>query len=294
MNSELLKELSNADSVASVEDEVRSILYRELAKYSDEVFSDRLGSIIFHKKGTSPNPLKIMFCAHIDEVGFMVRHISDIGFVYLVALGSVLNKSKEMAQSLNNVSEAIQEMATTYRNTEQVNYGEGNNKIGNKQIFLSELLNNIEPYKENMLYEDIADTEGEIVSEIFDFLLDKQEITTQDLLKIFADCNSYVVGFEDKNISKYLEENISQMVRVINVSYKISKSNFIWRKKVEENQKNIGRQLNGVSKAIQSMAKDLEKDLEVEEKYENQKSTKRMSYFGMYSGNRTYRVWENR
>ena len=144
-----------------------------------------------------------------------------------------------MAQSLNNVSEAIQEMATTYRNTEQVNYGEGNNKIGNKQIFLSELLNNLEPYKENMLYEDIADTEGEIVSEIFDFLLDKQEITTQDLLKIFADCNSYVVGFEDKNISKYLEENISQMVRVINVSYKISKSNFIWRKKVEENQKNI-------------------------------------------------------
>ena len=123
-----------------------------------------------------------------------------------------------------------------------------------------------------MLYEDIADTEGEIVSEIFDFLLDKQEITTQDLLKIFADCNSYVVGFEDKNISKYLEENISQMVRVINVSYKISKSNFIWRKKVEENQKNIGRQLNGVSKAIQSMAKDLEKDLEVEEKYENQKT----------------------
>ena len=177
-----------------------------------------------------------------------------------------------MAQSLNNVSEAIQEMATTYRNTEQVNYGEGNNKIGNKQIFLSELLNNLEPYKENMLYEDIADTEGEIVSEIFDFLLDKQEITTQDLLKIFADCNSYVVGFEDKNISKYLEENISQMVRVINVSYKISKSNFIWRKKVEENQKNIGRQLNGVSKAIQSMAKDLEKDLEVEEKYENQKT----------------------
>ena len=50
MNSELLKELSNADSVASVEDEVRSILYRELAKYSDEVFSDRLGSIIFFIK----------------------------------------------------------------------------------------------------------------------------------------------------------------------------------------------------------------------------------------------------
>lgn len=96
MDSELLKELSNADSIASNEGEVRSILYREMAQYSDEVFSDHLGSIIFYKKGTSQNPLKIMFCAHIDEVGFMVRHISDIGFLYLIAVGGVLAKSKEM------------------------------------------------------------------------------------------------------------------------------------------------------------------------------------------------------
>ena len=51
MDSELLKELSNADSIASNEGEVRSILYREMAQYSDEVFIDHLGSIIFHKKG---------------------------------------------------------------------------------------------------------------------------------------------------------------------------------------------------------------------------------------------------
>lgn len=96
MNSKLLKELSNADSIASNEDEVRSILYRELADYSNEVFTDNLGSVIFYKKGTSQNPLKVMFCAHMDEVGFMVRHISDIGLVYLISVGSVLDKSKEM------------------------------------------------------------------------------------------------------------------------------------------------------------------------------------------------------
>lgn len=96
MNSDLLKELSDADSIASNEDEVRSILYREMSQYSDDVYSDHLGSIIFHKKGISQNPLKIMFCAHIDEVGFMVRHISDIGFLYLIAVGGVLAKSKEM------------------------------------------------------------------------------------------------------------------------------------------------------------------------------------------------------
>lgn len=96
MNSELLKELSNADSIASNEDEVRNILYRELKEYSDEILFDGLGSIIFHKKGKSENPLKIMFSGHMDEVGFMVRHISDIGFIELIALGGVLDKSKEM------------------------------------------------------------------------------------------------------------------------------------------------------------------------------------------------------
>ena len=37
MNSELLKELSNADSVASVEDEVRSVSYTHLDVYKRQI-----------------------------------------------------------------------------------------------------------------------------------------------------------------------------------------------------------------------------------------------------------------
>lgn len=96
MNSDLLKKLSDADSIAACEDEVRNILYKELKDHCDEVTCDSLGSIIFHKKGQGENPLKIMFCAHMDEVGFVVRHISDIGFIYVMALGGVIDKSKEM------------------------------------------------------------------------------------------------------------------------------------------------------------------------------------------------------
>ena len=96
MNSELLTQLSDADSIASCEDEVRNIFYQQLKDISDEIICDHLGSIIFHKKGKSKNPLKIMFCAHMDEVGFMVRHISDIGFLELIQVGGVLDKSKEM------------------------------------------------------------------------------------------------------------------------------------------------------------------------------------------------------
>ena len=63
-----------------------------------------------------------------------------------------LNRSKEVVENLNHVSDAIKEMATTYNDTEKSSYD------SNKQIFISELLSNLEQYQENMLYDDMADT----------------------------------------------------------------------------------------------------------------------------------------
>lgn len=177
-----------------------------------------------------------------------------------------LNKSKEVAQNLNQVSQAIQKMATTYWQDQKTSYD------ANKQIFITELLNNLEPYKSNILYEDMADTEGEIIDQIFKYLLDKQEIDKQALLEIFAKCNSYIVGFDDEDISQYLEENIAQSIHMLNISYKVAKSDFIWKKRVEENKKNMGKQLNGVSKAIEKMAQEIQNDIEKEGKYEKQKA----------------------
>ena len=181
-----------------------------------------------------------------------------------------LNKSKEVAESLNNVSNAINEMATTYRGQDDLDAVEKDNISSdeNKEIFIGELLNNLEPYKDNMLYDDIAKADGEIDNEIFELLLEKQEISRKDLLQIFANCNSYIVGAEDNKISKQLEDNIMQIVRTINVSYKVAKYNFIWKKKEEQTKKNISNQLKNVSNAIKSMAKDIEKDIKAEEKYQ--------------------------
>ena len=174
-----------------------------------------------------------------------------------------LDNSKEMARNLNHVSSAIEEIATSYTRGEE--------RKNNKQIFITELLNNLEPYKDNMLYDDISDINGKILDEIFNTLLDKQEIDRKDLLKIFADCNSYIVGFDDKEISQKLEENITQIIRAINISYKVSKSDFIWQKKIEKNNKHVSKQLNEVSKAIKNMAQGLEKDIKVEKEYKKEK-----------------------
>ena len=163
---------------------------------------------------------------HIDLEEF----IGNSKFLPVVP-NRALNKSKEVAENLNNVSEAIQEMATAYKKYEPRTFEENTHRNANKQIFIAELLNNLEPYRENMLYDDIANVDGKIIDKIFSILLDKQQIEKEDLLKTFAECNSYIIESNDNNVSKLLEKNINEIVRTINMSYRISKSDFIWRKK---------------------------------------------------------------
>ena len=195
--------------------------------------------------------------------------IGNSKFLPVVPNGA-LNKSKEVAENLTHVSEVIKEMATSYRGVEEQS-SEKNDQIDtNRQIFMTELLNNLESYKDNMLYEDLSNPDGEIAKSIFEYLMDKQEIDRQALLEIFAKCNSYIVGFEDKEISQYLEDNILQMVHVINISYKVSKNDFIWRKKIQQSKKNMGKQLTEVSKAIKNMAKGMEEDTQKEEGFKKE------------------------
>ena len=182
-----------------------------------------------------------------------------------------LNKSKEVAENLNNVSETIHIMAKSYKQEELSQEEEKVQKEENKQIFITKLLDELDAYKENLLYDDLANTEGKIVQDIFDFLIDKQSIERKNLLKIFAENNSYIVGVNDNKISKYLEDNINQVLRAVNSAYQRSKSDFVWKKKLEQSKKNMKNQLDNVSKAIQDIANNIEKSSKLEEEQEKQR-----------------------
>jgi endoglucanase len=82
---DLLRELSEAFGVPGAEDEVRAIMVRHLAPYA-EVSYDRLGSVIARRQGSSDAP-RIMLPAHMDEIGLIVRHITDEGFLRFLPLG---------------------------------------------------------------------------------------------------------------------------------------------------------------------------------------------------------------
>ena len=211
--------------------------------------------------------LAIPKTVHIDIEEFM-----QDGSKFLPGFGNRgLNRSKEAAEKLNNVSETIQEMAKSYKPTTAKTNEDKSTLINNKSIFISELLDCLEPYKDNMLYDDLSNTEGKIVDDIFRFLMDKQEIEKETLLGIFAKNNSYIVGSKDKEISKRLETSIDQAIRCINTAFKLGKTNYVWMKKIEETKQNYEAQLNSVSKAISGIAKNIEDDIQKEVEFVDEK-----------------------
>ena len=118
-------------------------------------------------------------------------------------------------------------------------------KKKNKNTFITELLNNLDGLEDNLLYDDISNTKNGIVDEIFEVLIDKQEMTAKDLINVFAKFDNYIVTLDNKKIKKEIE----QIVKAINFAYKTSKKDFIWEEKVKSNKKNVQAQLDGVSKA---------------------------------------------
>ena len=85
----LLKTLCELDGVSSWEDVVRDFLYAQAQPHADSLRVDALGSLIVFKKGRRPAGDRVMLCAHMDEVGLMVRRITDEGYLKFDAVGSL-------------------------------------------------------------------------------------------------------------------------------------------------------------------------------------------------------------
>lgn len=178
--------------------------------------------------------------------------------------GRNLEESKEETiYRLNNMSETIFEMAKTYKEAAATIVDEEELKKqeeDNFTIFEKELENDIEGMEENFLFDDIYTPEDNLLEDIFEILLEKEKLTRRDLLDILASHNNYIVGYDKEYITDNIEKDIEQMVKIINYSYKVSKLNFIWKKKLDENKKAVSNQLEEVSKAIGALADEMEKE----------------------------------
>lgn len=82
-----LKELCLLNGASGDEARVREFIRANIR--ADEVFTDNLGNLIVFKKGKKTPKRKIMFAAHMDEVGFMITDADEDGFLSFGAVGGI-------------------------------------------------------------------------------------------------------------------------------------------------------------------------------------------------------------
>lgn len=85
INVKLLAEICEVAGAPGYEQRIREIVLREVTPLVDEIKIDNMGNVTAIKKGKEDK--KVMIGAHMDEIGFIVTHIDDNGFLRFHTLG---------------------------------------------------------------------------------------------------------------------------------------------------------------------------------------------------------------
>lgn len=87
----MLKELCSLNGTSGDEHAVRDYIVNKIKDYC-EYSIDNLGSIVALKRGKKSPSKKVMLCAHMDEVGFIITDIDDNGYLSFSAVGGIDSK----------------------------------------------------------------------------------------------------------------------------------------------------------------------------------------------------------
>ena len=85
INIQLLSDICEIPGAPGFENRIRDFVLNQITSLVDEVSIDNMGNIVAVKKGLTPK--KVMAAAHMDEIGFVVTHITDEGFLKFHTLG---------------------------------------------------------------------------------------------------------------------------------------------------------------------------------------------------------------
>jgi endoglucanase len=85
INTKLLSKICTTPGTSGFEQKIRSLIIAELKGLADEVKTDNMGNVYAIKRGEKRK--KVMIGAHMDEIGFIVTHIDDKGFLRFHTLG---------------------------------------------------------------------------------------------------------------------------------------------------------------------------------------------------------------
>lgn len=84
MDWELLERLTSAPGPSGHEGRIRDVVAKELKGVAEEITVDPVGNLVARRPGPGP---RVVLAAHMDELGFIVSHIEDEGFLRIVTVG---------------------------------------------------------------------------------------------------------------------------------------------------------------------------------------------------------------
>ncbi|MEJ6397570.1 M42 family metallopeptidase [Yoonia sp. 208BN28-4] len=87
MNTDLLKRLCETPGVPGNEHRVRDLIMDEVADLFDHMETDAMGTLLCRRDAKSADSPRIMLLCHMDEIGFLVSHISKDGYLFLQPVG---------------------------------------------------------------------------------------------------------------------------------------------------------------------------------------------------------------
>jgi len=84
---DLIRKLVETFGPSGFEDQIRAVIRGEVEPWADELRVDPLGSLVVHKQGGDGR--RLVLAAHMDEIGVMVTHVDEGGFVRFARIGGL-------------------------------------------------------------------------------------------------------------------------------------------------------------------------------------------------------------
>ncbi len=84
----LIKKYISAFSVTGNEHTLAEIIKNDIAPYADTIEEDAMGNLIAFKKGEDSSK-RTMLASHMDEIGFVVTHIEESGYIRVAQVGGI-------------------------------------------------------------------------------------------------------------------------------------------------------------------------------------------------------------
>ena len=86
---ELLNKLCSLSGVSGAEDSVRDFIRTRAITFADDIRTDAMGNLMVFRKGKRSTKKPLMLTAHMDEVGFIIKRITDDGMLKFGFVGGI-------------------------------------------------------------------------------------------------------------------------------------------------------------------------------------------------------------